>query len=494
MNAEFDRAQFLVNVADKNWRLHNLYSVVTTDARQVLFRPNHAQRSYLKSATGFDLILKSRQHGFTTLVCIDHLDSCLFQPNFTAGIIAHKRDEAERIFETKVRFPYEQLPSTLKAMVTADNDRAGMLRFSNGSSIFVTSSARSGTLQALHISEFGKLCAQFPHRAEEVVTGSFPAVGNNKLTIESTAEGDGGYFYDYCQRAMAGNSEFKFHFYAWYHNPKNVWPVEYTAPTKRHDEYFLALKMDEGLSFSPEQISWYVREEGRLGATMKREHPSTPEEAFAQAIEGTYFAEQLAHATNTGAIGRFPFDPKYPVNTFWDLGRNDLNTIWLHQRVKARNRLVGYYENSGEDIAHYANWLREWAYRHNAKFDRHYWPHDGGRNDLFIYGDHGRVGVGQDVGLSPIEIVDRPATKQIAVEVARAVFASCDFDESGCEIGLRRLRHYRKEMNALTQIYRDRPRHDINSHAADAFMTFACGYKPPFGGPSAPIIRPTGTI
>jgi hypothetical protein len=46
------------------------------------------------------------------------------------------------------------------------------------------------------------------------------------------------------------------------------------------------------------------------------------------------------------------------MSAFWDLGRNDLNTIWLHQHVDGFDRFVGYYENSGEFIGHYVAWLK----------------------------------------------------------------------------------------------------------------------------------------
>ena len=58
-------------------------------------------------------------------------------------------------------------------------------------------------------------------------------------------------------------------------------------------------------------------------------------EAFEQALEGAYFAHDLFAAHKQGRIGGFPFDPRAPVQTFWDLGRNDLNTIWLHQHLAA---------------------------------------------------------------------------------------------------------------------------------------------------------------
>jgi len=75
---------------------------------------------------------------------------------------------------------------------------------------------------------------------------------------------------------------------------------------------------------------------------MRREYPSTPEEAFEQALEGAYFNVQLANAAKHGRIGGFPVDTRHVVNSFWDLGRNDLNTIWLHQFVDGYHRFVGY--------------------------------------------------------------------------------------------------------------------------------------------------------
>src|SRR5215203_5637294 len=78
-----------------------------------------------------------------------------------------------------------------------------------------------------------------------------------------------------------------------------------------------------------------------------------------------------------GPHRRFPYDPKATVQTFWDLGRNDLNTIWLHQHVNGFDRFIGYHENSGEFIGHYVAWLNAWARERNASFEDHYIPHNG---------------------------------------------------------------------------------------------------------------------
>jgi hypothetical protein len=77
-------------------------------------------------------------------------------------------------------------------------------------------------------------------------------------------------------------------------------------------------------------------------------------------------------------------------------------------------------------------------------------------------------------------IVERPRSKLEAIAAARAAFARCQFDEGVCELGLRRLRAYRKEWDESRGVWKNRPRHSDASHGADAFLTFACsGYTPP---------------
>jgi len=77
-------------------------------------------------------------------------------------------------------------------------------------------------------------------------------------------------------------------------------------------------------------------------------------------------------------------------------------------------------------------------------------------------------------------VVERPRNKLEAIAAARAAFALCQFDEGACDLGLRRLRAYRKEWDESPGVWKDRPRHDEASQGADAFLTFACScYEPP---------------
>ena len=145
---------------DKMARLRDgFYSVQNESGEQVPFRIRPLQEKFLTEQHGLDILLKARQLGFTTVIQIDYLDDCLFIPNTAAGVIAHNREDAEAFFHNKIRFAYDSLPDEFKDIVSATQDSTRAMRFSNGSSIRVGTSLRSGTFQRLHVSEDGKLCA-----------------------------------------------------------------------------------------------------------------------------------------------------------------------------------------------------------------------------------------------------------------------------------------------------------------------------------------------
>ena len=476
-----DQAQFLL----PQWRLSNLYSIIDINGSRIPFRPNWAQLKFLEDLHDLNIILKARQLGCTTLCCLIYLDACVFKPNTRAGVTAHKIDDAKTIFRDKVKYPYDQLDEGIRNACPATQDSVDSLSFSNNSSIRVSTSMRSGTLQYFHVSEFGKICAQYPEKAREIVTGSLNAVHAGQfVVIESTAEGQDGAFYRMCQDARALDEakkpltvmDYKFHFFPWWREPSYALPGDASTVVigEEYRRYFDKLEAD-GIKLTPGQQAWYVRKERTMEGDMRREMPSTPDEAFEQALEGAYFSAQLAVANKHGRIGGFPLDPRYLVNTFWDLGRNDLNTIWLHQYIKGYHRFIGYYENSGEFIGHYIKWLREWADERDVTFGDHHLPHDGDTESIWLEG--GTKSVMDKLKFKP-KFVSRPAVKMNSIDAARAIFPRCQFDEAGCAEGLKRLRAYRKEWDEERSVWRDRPRHDEASHGADGFQTFACSGFP----------------
>ncbi len=233
-----EKADLLEALSLKWFRLNALYKIKDKQGKVRRFRPNRAQRRRYIRRHVRDIILKARQLGFTTFEMIDSLDDCLFRDNFAAGCICHKLDDAQDIFRNKVSFAYQSIDDAWHRIFkmlgiripqpVSDKSGSGAYVFDNGSSIKVSTSYRGGTLQRLHVSEFGKICRQYPHKAQEIVTGAFEAVGlGNQITLESTAEGREGYFFDYCQSAQhlqeLGRKptlmDFQFHFFPWWQEP-----------------------------------------------------------------------------------------------------------------------------------------------------------------------------------------------------------------------------------------------------------------------------------
>ena len=233
---------------------------------------------------------------------ISDLDDCLFIENFSAGCICHNLEDAKDIFRNKIKFAYQNINDEFKEVLAAIgyplpnpvNDKDNGYVFDNGSSVKVSVSYRGGTLQSLHISEFGKICKKFPDKAKEIVTGAFEAVAaGNVLTIESTAEGKEGYFYQYCQDAKKlkdlGKTpsvlDFNFHFFPWYTREEYSIDGEISEKLVK---YFDELEHKHETQLTDGQKAWYSAKWKVLGDDMKREYPSTPREAFEQSVEGAY--------------------------------------------------------------------------------------------------------------------------------------------------------------------------------------------------------------
>lgn len=334
------------------------------------------------------------------------------------------------------------------------------------------------------MSEYGKICAQFPEKAEEIRSGAFPSAERGTITIESTAEGEGGDFHEKSVEAeeltLRGadltRKDFKFFFFPWWAEQSYAMSRTNVPISPEDHEYFDRVEHEAKTTLTPPQRNWWVTEERTQGGNMKREYPATPKEAFEQALEGAIFADDLALAYKHKRITTFPLDKTRPVNTFWDLGHFDETAIWLEQDHGAQPIFKRYYENSGEGIEHYLRWLKAWADDHGLIFGKHYLPHDGDRKTIWT--PEGTMVVMGRLGFKPT-IVDRTPDKVEAIRVGRRKFGQVAFDENGCKEGLKRLKAYRKEWDDKRSVWRESPHHGPESNGADAFLTFAqSGHTP----------------
>lgn len=463
------------------WRLNNLYVITDKDGRRIPFRMNSAQHALFEDMHNQNIILKARQRGFTTFIQLLMLDACVFNSDIRAGTIAHTLADAQVIFRDKVRFPYDNLPEGLKAAAPVVNDNATELLLGNNSSIRVGTSLRSGTLQYLHVSEYGKICAKFPDKAREVRSGALNTVDKEQIVfIESTAEGQDGHFFELCRDARSRRNsgdeltpmDFKFHFSPWWEDERYVLPADAVVVPPSYAAYFTRLE-GCGIQLAAEQRAWYVKKAEQQQGDMIREFPSTPDEAFEAAIEGAYYSEQLTRMELDRRLTRIPIDPAIPVMTAWDLGFNDANTIWFIQVAGLEIRLIDYYENSGYGLEHYVGELNRRRELHGFIYGDHYFPHDVTSNEL----SNGRSRFDTLVGLGVTPVaVPRVHNINDGINAARRMLSRAVIDPVRCERGLKCLRNYRKQWDDDRGTFRDRPLHNWASHGADAFRTFAQGY------------------
>lgn len=469
---------------DRKWRLNNHYYIEDKHGQVVLFQMNAAQEKLLDEMHDLNIILKARQMGFSTFILILALDCCIFNSHFDAGLIADTLDNAKGLLK-RIKFAYGRLPKEIKDLVQISTDNAQEIEFSNHSSVEVGVSLRSSTKNFLHISEYGKICAKQPDKAKEINSGALNTLAKGQLGfIESTAEGRGGDFYNKTEQSRkikdSGREpvsmEWKFHFFPWFEDPAYTID-DAVALTAEEKKYFTGLRDEHGIELTEGQMSWYAVKSREQGEDMFKEYPSTPDEAFTAAKDGTYFAKQIRALRQRGKIGALEFEPRTQVNTFWDLGVSDSTTIWLHQLIAGKHRFVGYYENSGEGIDFYIDWLNKWRAQHSAAFGDHYAPHDV---------EHRKMGhqaksiktIAAEIGFK-FEVVERTTDKLNSIQAVRTIFPECEFDESACDQGLVHLESYSREWDEKYGVWKSKPRHDDHSHCADAFMTFADGYKPP---------------
>ncbi len=484
-------------LSDPMWRLCSgqLYKIMVKegegDSTIVPFNPNRAQRRFLSRLWHRNIILKARQLGFTTLVCLMFLDHAMFNPNQRCGIVAQGSEAAEEFFRDKVLVAYDNLPDEVRAYLPLARRRAAALEFANNSVIRVGVSLRSGTFHRLHISEYGKTSAKFPDKAKEIKLGTLPTCPLHGIAIiESTAEGQEGEFYEMTTKAMeiadSGRlltpKDYRFHFFPWWQeagyrlSDEDASLVSITA--KEHT-YFNDIEKVMQTRIDAGQRAWYIAtRESEFGGDpedMWQEYPSTPREAFQVSTDGFYYAIQLAQARQAGRIGMFPYVAGYPVNTFWDIGGSDGTGIWLHQHINGLDRFFRYLEGWEKPYGHYVSELQAVSTECGGiVWGTHHLPHDA---------EHVRPqGKTMESPLDMIQalnlggrftVVERIEDLQHGIQLTRNAFSHSAFDEAGCKEGLIHLAGYKKRWDRTNARWSDEPQKNVHREAADAYRQFA---------------------
>lgn len=316
----------------KEWRMSHLYKIRTKRGKLTRFKRNRAQTHFNANKHSRNIILKSRQLGITTDETIDTLDDSLFTKNMDSLFIAHQKEDAEEIFDKKVRVAWENIPAQIRNKYKVETNRTNQMSFDfkdgNKSSFLVKVSGRSGTYRRLHISEFAKVCVKEPKKAKEMLTGSIPAVPiDGRVDIEGTAEGELGYFYEMFWEAWERQreplaTEFKAFFYNWTWDDEEIATINYVIPFTEMDQGEKFKDYAELHKLTPQQITYYYLKWLSLKKDwnmLHQEYPTTPEEAFVATGNKLFDINKLGEQPirDGEVVGDWVYYAKYnPMHTY----------------------------------------------------------------------------------------------------------------------------------------------------------------------------------
>jgi len=183
--------------------------------------------------------------------------------------------------------------------------------------------------------------------------------------------------------------------------------------------------------------------------------------SFNRGVEGSYYGRIIERAREEGRICNVPYDSRSPVDTAFDIGYGDSTSIVFWQQVGGELRVIDFYENQGEGIAHYAKILQSKPYVYGT----HYMPHDAGSGSI----QTGRTlqDVAYEQGLRAT-VLERETDISVGIESVRSMLSIAYIDQVKCSHLVKCLENYHKKYNDKTQSYSETPLHDWTSHAADA--------------------------
>ncbi len=210
--------------------------------------------------------------------------------------------------------------------------------------------------------------------------------------------------------------------------------------------------------------------------------------SFDAPLVGAFYARMIADLEAAGRITLVrPWEPdgrliggrpvpRVPVETGWDLGWSDDTAIWWFQVLPNEVRVIDYYADHGQTIAHYAKVVRErgWWYGGDPTEERHWVPHDavpetlaaGGKSileQLWNNGVKGRPIPGLGV--------------QDGIQAVRLMLPRMVFDKTKCADGLEVLRNYSREWDDDKKVFKRTPLHNWASHGADAMRYAAIAMR-----------------
>lgn len=289
-------AQILERLRDPQYFIERFFHIVDKSRMRVPFRFNLPQTRYYGAKTNFDLILKARKEGFSSLIEALWLHACMFGQYVRAVTMSHEMESTKRHFD-RVRYFLENMGvKERKFEIELDEESQKQITFSGSQSSYWIGTAgakafgRGDDITHLHLSEVAH------YDNQEVLTGALEAcVPKAMRVMETTANGVGEAFHKLWQEAKDSKSESKWHphFFSWFEDPTN------RLPLPQHINFRMSSAeqaMQKQFNLDLEQINWYRNKRAEMPdkGKMPQEYPSTDQEAFLSSGRPCFDQKRLA--------------------------------------------------------------------------------------------------------------------------------------------------------------------------------------------------------
>ena len=146
--------------------------------------------------------------------------------------------------------------------------------------------------------------------------------------------------------------------------------------------------------------------------------------------EGVVYKKEIETLIEDGRLCHIPVEKHLPVFTYWDLGLNDHMTVWLMQPHQKELRLIACYGNRDEGMAHYINWLTDFADKYGIRYEEHLGPHDLAVRNLLT--KRSRIDEAKDMGIK-FKLVERCKNKRDSINALKQLFPRIWIDKVRCD-------------------------------------------------------------
>jgi len=265
-----------------------------------------------KSERGFRaVVLKARQEGVSTWTQAHLFEACSRTPNTEALTVAHRNKASDKIFAMSRRFlrklRFRPVTKYLRrSEIEFDEPIGSRMGFDSAENEDL---GRAGTIRMLHLSELAFW--PNPEPAFLSVASTCPMDPGTFVVIESTANGMGGFFYDFWEDSKKGKTEFIPVFLPWFALKDYAMVVS----EERRREILASLDPEERElvdrhKVAPEQLEWrrFCIAANCRGSVdlFHQEYPANDREAFLPSGTPVFDGKRLQEV-EAGYVG----DPLY---------------------------------------------------------------------------------------------------------------------------------------------------------------------------------------